>query len=70
MFRVLKSYVFEIYGPSNMFKNPFGLKIFSFDMTKWLGVKSPGVISNTGEFRGILSKVREPQMDFLDGGSW
>ena len=67
MFRVLKSYVFEIYGPSNMFKNPFGLKIFSFDMTKWLGV-SLGVISNTGEFRGILSKVREPQMDFV--GRW
>ena len=43
-------------------KTPFGLKIFSFDMTKWLGVKSPGVISNTGEFRGILSKVREPQI--------
>lgn len=57
MFRALKSYVFEIYGPSNMFKNPFGLKIFSFGMTKWLGV-SLGVISNTGEFRGILSKVR------------
>jgi len=56
-----------IYGPSNMFKNPFGLKIFPFDMTKWLGV-SLGVISNTGEFRGILSKVREPQMDFV--GRW
>ena len=55
MFQVLKCYVFEIYGLATplVWRSSCRASHASHDLVK------PGVISTTGEFRGILSKVTQ-----------